>query len=140
MESRRRLILRQILGIMAQNQIRLRLLHERLDHLVTTHPALIVSHEPPLRDRALVVFLDMIHVGREDPRPAVSQLELQDAEPRGVARRMSDVQAGQQLKKVADHGLPIQVESEVVREVGSCQADICQGEALRCLMSEEEAV
>lgn len=36
-----------------------------------------------------------------------------------MARRMSDVQAREELDQVAYHGLPIQVEAEVVRQVDS---------------------
>lgn len=113
------LVFCEIVHVMSQDYVRLRPLHQRLDDLVAPYPALEVPHQPSLRNRTLIVLLDVIHVGREDPCPTVPQVDLQDAEPWGVARSMSDIQAWRELNEVAHHRLPVHVEAEIVRKVDS---------------------
>lgn len=105
---------------MAKQHIRPRALHQSLDHLVALNPRVVVAREPPLRHGALVILLDVVHVGRKHPRAAVGQIELQDAESRRVAWCKVDVETGRNLEELALKGLPVEVEAEVVRLVGTC--------------------
>jgi len=59
----------------------------------------------------------MILITREDPGPAVLQIELQDTQPRRMARGMVQIQALSDLDVRAVERHPVDVEGEVVREI-----------------------
>lgn len=102
---------------MPQNHLGLGPLGQHLDHLVATHPRIMVPRQPPLRDRALPVLAHVVHVRSEDPRPALREVDLQDAQTRRVPGGVVDVETGCELQEGACEGLPVEVEAEVVGQV-----------------------
>ena len=59
----------------------------------------------------------MVLIGREDPRPAMNQIYLQDTQSRRMARRMADRQAGKDFPHAIQKGRPLEIERQVSRKV-----------------------
>ena len=86
--------------VMPQDDLCLRAPCKHLNHLVASHPVVMVSGQPALRMTILIVLPDMVLIGGKDPCPGLGQVDLQDAETRGVARRMAQGEALGDLEEV----------------------------------------
>lgn len=91
--------------------------HQPLNLLMAPHPTIVIPRQPPLRHIILKVLLHMVLIARENPRPAVLHINLQDAQPRRMPRGMMDVQARRNLVVAAVERHPADVEGHVVRQV-----------------------
>ena len=65
--------------------------------------------------RTLIALAHMIQIGSEDPRSALPQINMHNAQARRMARRMAYDQALCDLEEVAREGFPLDVEVYVVR-------------------------
>ena len=67
--------------------------------LITPNPIVMISRQPALRVRILIVFSDMVLVCGEDPGAALREVNLQDGEPGGMAWCVSQHQPLGDLNK-----------------------------------------
>lgn len=90
--------------------------HNPLDHCMAPKPSLVVPHQPALGHCIPIILHYMIHVACKQPGSRALEMELQDAQPRGVARRMVN---GKTWCQVVDVGAmqryPVVVKRQVVR-------------------------
>lgn len=107
----------QTLLVVAKNQFCVRSLRQHMNHLVRTDPVVMISCQPSLRVRGLVVLVDVVLIRGKDPGATLRHVDLHDTEPWSVPGSVSDVNAWTQLKEIAAERLPIQVKLQVVREV-----------------------
>ena len=124
-ELRRMLKLVKLRAIMPKDQLRARHLDNTLDHLVRAHPIIMVPRQPALRHILLVVGLDVVLVGREEPGAALRQVEQHARQPRRVAGHVLHGDALGELPRVAVEGLPVEVHVQVLRDV---DAEVSLGE------------
>ena len=110
----------KLLRIMSKHELGARDLDNALDHLVRAAPVVVVPRQPPLRHVVLVVLVHVVLVRREEPGPAVGQVELQHREAGCVAGGVAEREAGGELDDVAVEGFPVEVHVEVLRDVCAC--------------------
>ena len=65
----------------------------------------------------VVVLMDMVHVRRENPGPAFTQIYLHDAQPWCMPGRMSHIQPWCYFQEISVECLPIQVKGQVMRKI-----------------------
>ena len=99
---------------MPQQDLGLRPPLQRLDHLMTPDPIIMVPCQPSLRLAVLVVLLYVIHIRRHDPASAVFHIKLQNAKTWSVTRRMTDLQTLCDLEVFTTEGLPVKLERQVM--------------------------
>lgn len=73
---------------MSQNNLRICPLGKHMNHLIGPDPIIVISRQPALRVRVLVILSYVVLIGGEDPRPAFEHVDLQDAEAWRVAGSM----------------------------------------------------
>jgi hypothetical protein len=59
-----------------EDHLRICSLLQCMDHLIRTHPVIVVSCQPPLWCGGVVVVADMVLVGCEDPGTGLSEVDL----------------------------------------------------------------
>ena len=79
----------------------------------------MVSRQPTLGNIRLPILLHMILVRREDPGPAILEIDLHDTKSWCVAGRMANIDTGSEFEERAMECFPIEVEAEIFRQVHS---------------------
>ena len=91
---------------------------QHLHHLMTMQPRALISHQPALRRRILVILANVVLVRREHERAVARQVDLHEAEARRVARAVAEGDALAELEGRCGEGLPVEGgEGEVGGEV-----------------------
>ena len=104
----------ELLLIMPKHQLRARVLHNALDHLMRTHPIIVIPRQPALRHVVLVVLVHVVLVGGEEPGTAVREIQLQHCQAGGVAWRVLQVNSRGEFPEVAVESFPVYVHGEVL--------------------------
>jgi hypothetical protein len=92
---------------MSENQLRVEHPHKHLHHLMTVQPCALVSHQPALWRRVLVVLANVVLVRREQVRPVTRQVDLHEAETRRVAWTVAESDPLAELERRGGEGLPV---------------------------------
>lgn len=92
---------------MPQHNPRPRPPRQPLNHLMTPTPRLMIPRQPPLRYVILPILLNMVLITRENPGPGFLQVDLHDAQPGRVSRRVVQVYARRDLVVGAVDGHPV---------------------------------
>lgn len=110
--------------VMPVDQFRLEQPFQLLDHLVRPNPRVVVSRQPTMRMRQVVVLRNVVLISSPDIRPVFLQIHLHDAKAWGVAGRVVDGDTLAEVEVVVGEGVPFQfrevhVGGEVDAEVGA---------------------
>lgn len=81
-----------------------------LDHLVTPPPVVMVSGQPALRLISKEILLDVILIGRSNPRPGFFEIELHNRQTWCVTGRMMQGYPLGEFEALTAEGRPVLVE------------------------------
>ncbi len=102
---------------MSKNHLRIRLPLQRLNHLMTPNPIIMIPRQPPLRLIRPEILSHMILIRRTEPSPRIGHVDLHHTESGGVAWGMDHVDPCRELEVGAGERLPVLFEGEVFGEV-----------------------
>lgn len=93
---------------------------QSLHHLMTLHPRRMIPRQPPLRHIIPEILPDVILITRENPRAAILQIYLHNAQSRCMARGVVNIDSRRDFIVRTVNGHPVDVEGEVVGEIYAC--------------------
>lgn len=85
--------------------------------LTTPDPVIVISGQPTLRCRVPIVFLDMVLIAGENPRPTVVEVDLHDTQTWRMTRGVVNIDAWGDLQILTRESSPIQIQSHIFRKV-----------------------
>lgn len=104
---------------MPKYNVGLRVLDVHFDLLIRSVPVTMVSCKPSLRRIEVKVLFDVVLIGRKQPVSGVAEIQLHNGQAWGVSRRMYEADAWCEADEVAGEGFPVQMDVEVLRQVGT---------------------
>lgn len=130
------LILLKSVATMPENHFCVCSLLQHVNHLVATTPVVMVSSKPALwnavmevlihvvptrqsayKQQKRYIFESRVHVRCENPSATVVEIQLHDTQARSMAWRVMKVDPRCQLQEVATEGLPVEIKSQVMRQI-----------------------